>query len=70
MQTQFMRSTAQHPSSDELKRMLPEEVEALLSEVNVAWGVRANLAVVRTLNSEIARFRARGARASETSSAV
>jgi transposase len=36
--------------------MLPEEVEALLSEVNVASGVRANLAVVRTLNSEIARL--------------
>src|SRR5215207_7789609 len=56
MQTQFMRSTAQRPSSDALKRMLPEEIEAQLSEVNVASAVRANLAVVRTLNVEIARL--------------
>src|SRR5438874_1343547 len=56
MQTQFMRSTARRPSSDELKRMLPEEIEALLSEVNVASALRANLAVVRTLNTEIARL--------------
>ena len=56
MQTQFMRSTAQSPSSNALKRMLPEEVEVLLSEVNVASGVRANLAVVETLNAQIARL--------------
>jgi transposase len=56
MRTQFMRSTAQSPSSNALKRMLPEEVEVLLSEVNVASGVRANLAVVETLNAQIARL--------------
>jgi len=56
MQTQFMRSTAQSPSSNALKRMLPEELEVLLGEVNVASGVRANLAVVATLNAQIARL--------------
>jgi len=56
MQTQFMRSTAQSPSSNALKRMLPEELEVLLGEANVASGVRANLAVVETLNAQIARL--------------
>jgi transposase len=35
---------------------LPDEIEALLEERNVASGVRANLEVVRTLNREIARL--------------
>ena len=56
MQTQFTRSTAKSPSSNALKRMLPDEIEALLEERNVASGVRANLEVVRTLNREIARL--------------
>jgi transposase len=56
MQTQFARSTAKSPSSDALKRMLPDEIETLLDEPNVASGVRANLEVVRTLNREIARL--------------
>ena len=56
MHTQFTRSTASSPSSDALKRMLPEELETLLEEPNVASGVRANLAVVGTLNREIARL--------------
>jgi transposase len=54
MHTQFTRSTASSPSSDALKRMLPEELETLLEEPNVASGVRANLEVVGTLNREIA----------------
>jgi len=56
MHTQFTRSTASSPSSDALKRMLPEELETLLEEPNVASGVRANLEVVGTLNREIARL--------------
>jgi len=56
MQTQFTRSTAKSPPSNALKRMLPDEIEALLEERNVASGVRANLEVVRTLNREIARL--------------
>ena len=56
MQTQFMRSTAQRPSSNELKGMLAEDIKARLSEANVASGVLANAAVVQTLNSEIARL--------------
>ena len=56
MQTQFMRSTAQHRSSNELKRMLPEEIDAQVEEGNIASGLRANLAVVRTLNAEIKRL--------------
>ena len=44
MHTQFTRSTASSPSSDALKRMLPEELETLLEEPNLASGVRANLA--------------------------
>jgi transposase len=56
MQTQFTRSTAKSPSADALKRMLPEEIDTLLEEPNVASGVRANLEVVRTLNREIARL--------------
>jgi transposase len=54
MQTQFTRSTAKTPSSNALKRMLPDE--ELLEEPNVGSGVRANLEVVRTLNREIARL--------------
>ena len=56
MHTQFTRSTASSPSSDALKRMLPEELATLLEEPNVASGVRANLEVVGTLNREIARL--------------
>src|SRR5438477_5711698 len=56
MQTKFTRSTAKSPSSDALKRMLPEEIVTLLEEANVASGVRANLEVTRTLNREIARL--------------
>src|SRR4029453_9116445 len=56
MQTQFTRHTARSPSSDALKRMLPDEIDTLLEEPNVASGVRANLEVVRTLNREIARL--------------
>src|SRR5436190_5230437 len=56
MQTQFTRSTSKSPSSDALKRMLPEDVEALLDDPNVASGIRANLEVVRTLNRQIARL--------------
>lgn len=56
MHTQFMRSSAKSPSSEVLKRMLPEEVAGLLEEPNVASGIRANLAVVHTLNREIARL--------------
>lgn len=32
MQTQFVRSTAKSPSSDALKRMLPDEIETLLED--------------------------------------
>ena len=53
MQTQYMRSTAQRPSTNALKRMLPEEVDAQLRQPNVASGIRANLAVVHTLSGEI-----------------
>jgi len=56
MHTQFTRSMASSPSSDALKRMLPEEIQTLLEEPNVASGVRANLEVVGTLNREIARL--------------
>jgi transposase len=56
MHTQFTRSTASSPSSEALKRMLPEELATLLEEPNVASGVRANLEVVGTLNREIARL--------------
>ena len=56
MQTQYMRSTAQRPSTNALKRMLSEEVDAQLHQPNVASGVRANLAVVHTLSGEIARL--------------
>jgi transposase len=56
MQTQYMRSTAQRPSSNALKRMRPEEVDAQLRQPNVASGIRANLAVVHTLSGEIARL--------------
>src|SRR3954468_19478780 len=56
MQTQFMRSTGQRPSTNELKRMLPEEVDAHLHQPNVASGIRANLAVVHTLSGEIGRL--------------
>ena len=56
MQSQYMRSTAQRPSTNELKRMLPEEVDAHLHQPNVASGIRANLAVVHTLSGEIARL--------------
>ena len=38
MQTQFMRSGARRPSSDELKSMQREQIEAWLSEANVASG--------------------------------
>src|SRR3954470_11030825 len=50
MQTQYMRSSAQRPSTNELKRMLPEDVDAHLRQPNVASGIRANLAVVHTLS--------------------
>ena len=56
IQTQFTRTTASSPSGDAIKRMQPEDVEALLADVNVASGVRANLEVVRTLNGEIRRL--------------
>jgi transposase len=56
MQSQYMRSTAQRPSTNELKRMLPEDVDAHLHQPNVASGIRANLAVVHTLSGEIARL--------------
>jgi len=56
IQTQFARTTASSPSGDAIKRMQPEDVEALLTDVNVASGVRANLEVVRTLNGEIRRL--------------
>ena len=56
MQSQYMRSTAQRPSTNELKRMLPEEVDAHLHQPNVASGIRANLAVVHTLSGEIERL--------------
>ena len=56
MQTQYMRSTAQRPSTNELKRMVPEDVDAHLHQPNVASGIRANLAVVHTLSGEIARL--------------
>jgi transposase len=56
MQTQFMRSTAQHRSSTALKQMLPEDIDAQIEEQNIASGLRANLAVVRTLNTEIERL--------------
>ena len=56
MQTQFARSVTQTPSANELKGMLPEDIEVQLREPNVASGVRANLAVVQTLNVEIARL--------------
>jgi transposase len=56
MQTQFMRSTAQRPSSNALKRMDAEELQAQIGEGNIASALRANLAVVRTLNGEIARL--------------
>jgi len=56
MQTQCMRSLVQAPRCDELKRMLPEELSAQVLDVNVASALRANLAVVHTLNQEISRL--------------
>src|SRR5690242_11368819 len=56
VQTHFARSTASSPSSDVIKRMEPEEVERLLQDANVGSGVRANLAVIGTLNVQIKRL--------------
>lgn len=56
VQTQFARSTASSPPGDAIKRMQPEEVEQLLEDANVSSAVRANLAVIGTLNAEIKRL--------------
>ena len=38
------------------RQMLPEEIDAEVEEYNIASSLRANLAVVRTLNTEIKRL--------------
>jgi transposase len=43
-------------NSDAIKRAQPEELEALVDDANVGSGLRANLAVVQVLNTQIARL--------------
>jgi transposase len=56
MQTQLMRSTAHSMRGDQLKRVELEVLRALVVDGNVASGLQANWAVMRTLDREIARL--------------
>jgi len=56
MQTQLTRSTGRSLRAVELKRIRAGELDARVDDHNVASALRANLAVVHTLNAEVARL--------------
>ena len=56
IQNLITRNTGSSMSASRIKRLSAEEVEGLLTDVDVARAVKANLSVMRCLETEIARL--------------